>query len=95
MTAKKFGPGLPDGIFSNQIYQLGSTLEGLAMKEIFIYYNIYLILCPFALFYCHWVYFMAIRYILLLLGTFFPSLVCCTKKNLATLVLGNKKRINQ
>jgi hypothetical protein len=30
--------------------------------------------------------FMLIRYILCLLGTFFPVLVCCTKKTLATML---------
>jgi hypothetical protein len=32
------------------------------------------------------VYFTAIWYILWLFGTFFPVLVCCTKKHLATLL---------
>jgi hypothetical protein len=32
------------------------------------------------------VYFVAIWYILLVFGIFFPVLVCCTKKNLATLL---------
>jgi hypothetical protein len=37
------------------------------------------------LFYCYWKYFMAIWYILWSFGIFFPVLVFCTKKNLATL----------
>jgi hypothetical protein len=41
------------------------------------------ILWPFDLFYGHLVYFFATLYIY---GIFFPVLVCCTKKNLATLL---------
>jgi hypothetical protein len=43
------------------------------------------ILWPLGLFYGPLVYFVTIWYILLLFGTFFPVLVCCTNKNLATL----------
>jgi hypothetical protein len=43
------------------------------------------ILWPFGLFNCNWKYFMAIWYILWSFGIFFPVLVFCTKKNLATL----------
>jgi hypothetical protein len=38
------------------------------------------------IFYGYRKYFMAIWYILWSFGIFFPVLVCCTKKNLATLV---------
>jgi hypothetical protein len=34
------------------------------------------------------VYFVAIRFILWLFGKVFPNLVCCTKKNQATLIPG-------
>jgi hypothetical protein len=44
-----------------------------------------LYLWPFGLFYGQFLYFVAIRYVLLLFGIFFPVLVCFTKKNLATL----------
>jgi hypothetical protein len=44
------------------------------------------ILWPFGLFYDHLVYFAYIWYILTTSGLFFPVLVCCTKKNLATLI---------
>jgi hypothetical protein len=44
------------------------------------------ILRPFGIFYGHLRHFMAIRYIMWLFGIFFIVLVCCTKKNLATLV---------
>jgi hypothetical protein len=37
----------------------------------------------------HFVYFMTFWYIVWSLGIFFPVLVCCTKKNLATLVGGH------
>jgi hypothetical protein len=37
-------------------------------------------------FYGHLVYFAAIWYILWSSGIFFPVLVCCSKKNLATLL---------
>jgi hypothetical protein len=40
---------------------------------------------PFGLFYGNLGYFMCIWYILYSFGTFFPVLVSCTKKNLATL----------
>jgi hypothetical protein len=40
--------------------------------------GIWYILRAFGIFYCHLVYFMVTYYI-------FPSLVCCTKKNLSTL----------
>jgi hypothetical protein len=44
------------------------------------------ILWPFILFYGLSVYFVAIWNILWLFGIYFPVLVCCTKKNLATLL---------
>jgi hypothetical protein len=71
-------PGLPDGIFSNQKSQSGKILEGTSMKDIgtfyghFIYFHLVCMYCG------HLVYFMVIRNI-------FPVLVCCTRKNLATL----------
>jgi hypothetical protein len=43
------------------------------------------ILCPFGQFYADLGYFMTIWYILYSFCTFFPVLVSCTKKNLATL----------
>jgi hypothetical protein len=54
-------------------------LQGLAMDDVAIFYD------HFGLFYGHWKYFMAIWNILWSFGIFFPVLVCCTKKNLATL----------
>jgi hypothetical protein len=46
---------------------------------------IWYILWPFGPFYGQLVFFMAIWYILWLFGILFPVLVCCHKKNLATL----------
>jgi hypothetical protein len=46
---------------------------------------IWYILWPFNMFYSHFTYFVEIRYI-------FPVLVCCAKKNLATLSLLNSRR---
>jgi hypothetical protein len=43
------------------------------------------------LFYCYWKYFMAIWYILWSFGIFFPILVFCTKKNLATQVIEERQ----
>jgi hypothetical protein len=72
--------GLPDGLFSNQKSKFGEILEGLAMKDVGIFYK-------------HLVHFTVFRYILLTFGTvrgnlvhFSPVLVFCTKKNLATLL---------
>jgi hypothetical protein len=49
-----------------------------------------LYLRPFGLFYDHFVYFAAIWDNLWLFGTFFPPLVCCIKKNLATMIVTKK-----
>jgi hypothetical protein len=78
---------LPDGTLSNQKFQFGSILEGPAMEDVGItcgHLLFYMAICyfiwPFVILYGHLVYFMAIWYI-------FPLLVCCVKKNLATLQL--------
>jgi hypothetical protein len=41
MSTKPFGsgPGLPDGLFSNQKYQFGSILEGLRLENVDIFYG--------------------------------------------------------
>jgi hypothetical protein len=71
---------LPDDVFSNQKYQFGKILEGLAMEDVGIFYG-------------HLIYFTAIWYFLLPSGIFYghlvyisPVLVCCITRNLATLV---------
>jgi hypothetical protein len=67
--------------FSNQKSQFGLILGGLAIENIGTFYGHYI-----GLFCGHLVYFVAIWYILWLLGILFPVLMCCTKKNLATLI---------
>jgi hypothetical protein len=71
---------LPDGLFSNQKSKFGQILEGLAMEDVGIFYG-------------RLVHFTVFCYILWTFGIargdlvyFFPVLVFCTKKNLATLV---------
>jgi hypothetical protein len=66
-------PELPDGLFSNQKYQFGQIWEGLRRENVDILYSLS-------------EYFMDIWDSLLPFGTFFPVLVSCTKKNLATLI---------
>jgi hypothetical protein len=68
------------GIFSNQKYQIGYIFYGLGIDNVQV-----CILWPFGIFYNHLKCFMAIRYILRSFGNFLPILVCCAKKNLATL----------
>jgi hypothetical protein len=85
--------GLPDGIFSNQKSKSGQILECLAMEDVprhilwtFVQFYVHFAICmlwAFGLFYGHLVffnghlvYFVVIWYIL----------VCCTKRNLATLL---------
>jgi hypothetical protein len=58
--------------FQTKKFQFGEILEGLAMEDV-------------GVFYCHFVYFVAILYILLPFGMLLPVLVCCSRKNLATL----------
>jgi hypothetical protein len=64
---------LPDGTFSNQKSKFWSILEGLAMEDVGIIYG-------------HLIFFVAIEYFYIYLEHF-PVLVCCIKKNLATLKL--------
>jgi predicted membrane-bound spermidine synthase len=73
------GPGLPDGIFSNQKSQFGQILEGLGMEKTGILYG-YLEYIA-AIWYILWLFgnLVTVRYI------FSPVLVYCVEKNLATL----------
>jgi hypothetical protein len=57
-----------------------TNLEGLATEVVGIFYG------HLVYFTAPLVYFVTFWYILWLFGVFFPFLVCCTKKNLATLV---------
>jgi hypothetical protein len=59
--------GLPDGLFSNQKYQFGKILEGLAMENVGIFY-VHLVHFT-AIWY---MYFVAIWYILKLFWYIFP-----------------------
>jgi hypothetical protein len=72
--------GLPDGLFSNQKSQFGQILEGLRWENVAIFYG-----HLEYVFDGHLGYFMTLWYILCSFGKFFPVLVPCTKKNLATL----------
>jgi hypothetical protein len=54
------------------IFKLNIQILGLAVEDVGIFYR-------------HLVYFTAIWYTLWTFGMFFPVLVCCTKKNLASL----------
>jgi hypothetical protein len=71
--------GLPDGIFSCQflVYfgKPGDEKFGVHMYFMPVWY----LYCQFGIFYGHLVFLWPCWYI-------FPNLVCCTKKNLATLV---------
>jgi hypothetical protein len=64
--------GLPDGYITKPKIPILVNFGGLSMEND-------------GLFYGHLVDFTAIWYFLLSFGTFFHVLVCCTKKNLATL----------
>jgi hypothetical protein len=50
-------------------------------------------LWPFGMFYGHGVFLMAIWYICWPFGIFFPVLVCCNKKNLATLLVTARRKM--
>jgi hypothetical protein len=80
-SLKRSDPGLPDGLLSNQKSQFGNNFQGLGLENVDIP-----ILWPFGIFFEHLGYFMTIWHIVCSFVTFFPVLVSCTKKNLATLV---------
>jgi hypothetical protein len=74
--------GLPDGLFSNQKYQIGEIiLEGLKLENVDIFYGHWEYFTTFGIFYDHWVHFMTIGYILCSFGIMY-------QENLATLVVG-------
>jgi hypothetical protein len=67
---------LPDGMFSNQKIPIWVNFG--------VSWNVDIpIICPFVLFYCHFVYGLLVNFVLNLV--FFSFLVYCNKKNLATL----------
>jgi hypothetical protein len=65
---------LPDGIFSNEKYQLGYTLEGLGMKNVGIFYE-----------YLEYLTAIYVVKFVVISVYLFPVLVCFTHNNLATL----------
>jgi hypothetical protein len=69
-------PGLPDGRFLNQKSRVGKFLESLEMEDVGLFYG-RLVYLTAAWYFCgQFVYFMVT----------FSVLVCCIKKNLATLL---------
>jgi hypothetical protein len=75
---KEGDAGLPDGFFSNRKSQFGQILEGPRLENVVIFYG------HLEYFTDVLGYFRTIWYILCSFGTFFPDLVYCVKKNLAT-----------
>jgi hypothetical protein len=81
---------------------LGKFWSVFQWKMLVNFKAIWSILLIFGLFYCYLVYFTAIWYIILLpsgifcgnFGIFFPILVCCAKKNLATLLLSSVRSLS-
>jgi hypothetical protein len=82
-------PGLPDGFFSNQKSRICVSFGGSSNGRCCY------ILCPFGQFSGHFAYVMAIWYILHRFSTFLSVLVCCFKKNLATLLPGLHSSLGQ
>jgi hypothetical protein len=78
-------PGLPDGFFKPKI-PIWVIFEGLRLENIDVFMAIWNICQTYWIFYDHLVHFVFNWYILCSFGTFFPALVSCTQKNLATLV---------
>jgi hypothetical protein len=67
---------LPDGIFSKPKIPIWVNFEGIAMEDVCNFMSVLSILMPNGTFYAHSVHFLV---------TYFPVLVCCIEKNLATL----------
>jgi hypothetical protein len=79
---EKLFTGLPDGIFSYDASQFGYILEGLRMENVDIFRNNFR---QFGVFYINLVHFISFWCILRSFDIFLPVLLCCSKKNLATL----------
>jgi hypothetical protein len=79
------GCQMPD--FQTKKSNLGKFWRVLQWKMLVYFMSILSTLRPWKIFCGHLVYFVAIWYILWSFGVFFPVLVYCTKKNLATLQL--------
>jgi hypothetical protein len=76
--------GLPDGLFPNPKYPYGYILEALESKMLVIFVALWNVLEPLVMFNGQVGIFCG-RF-----GNILPVLVCCTKKNLATLVAFGK-----
>jgi hypothetical protein len=74
----QFGHGCQMVYFQTKRPNLGKLWRALDCKMLLYFW-------PFGIFYGHLRYFITIWCILCSFGTFFPVLVSCTKKNLATL----------
>jgi hypothetical protein len=88
-------PRLPDSIFLTKIPNWVNT-DCLVKEEVGIFYGnlvyfmaVWYILCLFGIIYGHLVYFITIWFVLMVPWYIFPALVCCTRKNLATLLLSS------
>jgi hypothetical protein len=68
-------------------------LEGLAREDIGIFMSISSILLPKGICFGHLVHLVVIWYIWWSFGIFLPGLVCCTEKNLATLIWKRRIRV--
>jgi hypothetical protein len=80
-------PGLPDGIFSKPKIPIwvnfGGSFDGRCWYGRLVYFMaIWYILQPFGIFYAHLIIFVNLE-------CFFSFLICCTKKNMATIRLPN------
>jgi hypothetical protein len=73
---------LPDGVFSNQKYQIGNTLGGFGKENVDIFYGHLVYFTPIL------VQLKSLWYILWFFVEYFPVLVCCSKTNLTTKVGG-------
>jgi hypothetical protein len=73
-------------LFSNQKSQLGEKCSGYQIGKCWY------ILWTFRIFFGHLGYWMTIWHIVCSVGAFFPVLVSCTKKNLATLEPANYQK---
>jgi hypothetical protein len=85
MQEQPFAQGCQMLYFQARIPNLGAFCRMFQWKMLVYFMSIWYILQPFGIFYSRLVYFTAVWYIFWLFGIFFPVLVCCSKKNLATL----------
>jgi hypothetical protein len=82
----------PFGIFYSQLVYFTAIwyifwLFGIFSGYVVYFLVIWYIFCIFGIFSVYLVYFLYIWYIFWLFGIFLPVLVCCSKKNQATLII--------